>query len=114
MTISERIRKIREYRGLKQVTVANDMHISQQAYSWLERKSGNIKVETLKRFCDVVKIDLPFLLAGEIPVTDENMQTFDKMNYSLVFDEYKKLKSKISTYEDLIFRKQEHSGTTTA
>src|SRR5580704_4243311 len=106
MTISERIRKIREYRGLKQVTVANDMHITQQAYSWLERKSGNIKVETLKRFCDVMKVDLPFLVAHNIPVTDENMRMFDKQNYALVMEDYKKLRNKVITYEELIFRKQ--------
>ncbi len=106
MTISERIRKIREYRGLKQVTVANDMHISQQAYSWLERKSGNIKMETLKKYCAVIKVDLPFLLATDIPVTEENMKTFDALNYSLVFEEYKKMRRKAETYEDLLFRKE--------
>ncbi|HWB61939.1 MAG TPA: helix-turn-helix transcriptional regulator [Chitinophagales bacterium] len=110
MTISDRIRKIREYRGLKQVAVANEMHISQQAYSWLERKSGNIKVETLKRFCDVMKVDLPFLLANQIPITDENMQMFDKVNYSGVFEDYKKLKNKVNTYEELIFRRQSHGA----
>lgn len=106
MSISERIRKIREYRGFKQVTVANDMHISQQAYSWLERKSGNIKVDTLKRFCEVMKVDLPFLLANDIPVTDENMKMFDNLNYSVVFEDYKKLKNRINTYEDLILKRQ--------
>ncbi len=108
MTISERIRKIREYRGLKQVSVANDMHISQQAYSWLERKSGNIKMETLKKFCAVIKVDLPFLLATDIPVTEENMNTFDHLNYSVVFEDYKKMKRKAETYEELLFRKETH------
>jgi transcriptional regulator with XRE-family HTH domain len=106
MNLSERIRKIREYRGLKQAAVASEMQITQQAYSWIERKSGNIKVETLKRFCDVMKVDLPFLVASEIPVTDENMRTFDNANYSLVFEDYKKLKTKAETYEDLIMRRQ--------
>ena len=110
MSLSERIRKIREYRGLKQVAVASEMNITQQAYSWLETKSGNIKVETLKRFCDVMKVDLPFLLAGDIPVTDENMQMFDNLNYSVVFEDYKKLKNKINTYEDLILRRQGQSN----
>ena len=105
MSLSERIRKIREYRGLKQVAVASEMNITQQAYSWLETKSGNIKVETLKRFCDVMKVDLPFLMATEIPVNNENMEMFEKLNYSVVFEEYKKLKNKIETYEELILRK---------
>jgi transcriptional regulator with XRE-family HTH domain len=105
MSLSERIRKIREYRGLKQVAVASEMNITQQAYSWLETKSGNIKVETLKRFCDVMKVDLPFLMATDIPVNNENMEMFEKVNYSVVFEEYKKLKHKIETYEELILRK---------
>lgn len=106
MSISERIRKIREYRGLKQVTVANDMHISQQAYSWLERKSGNIKTDTLKKFCAVMRVDLPFLLATEIPISEENMKTFDALSYFLVFEEYKKMKRKAQTYEELLFKKE--------
>jgi hypothetical protein len=51
-------------------------------------------------------VDLPFLVASEIPVTDENMRTFDNANYSLVFEDYKKLKTKAETYEDLIMRRQ--------
>jgi len=105
MTISERIRKIREYRGLKQATVANDMHITQQAYSWLERKSGNIKVETLKKFCLAMQVDLPFLVATEIPVTDENMRMFDKLQYAVVFEDYKKISNKMQVYEDILLKR---------
>ena len=38
MSLHERIRQIREYRGLKQLAVATQMNITQQAYSWLETK----------------------------------------------------------------------------
>ena len=58
MTLSERIRKIREYRGLKQVAVAQEMNITQQAYSWLETKSDNAKIDTLKIFAPTVEINL--------------------------------------------------------
>ena len=105
MLLHERVKKIREYRGLKQISVAMEMNISQQAYSWLETKSDNAKLETLQRFCAVMKIDLPFLMATNIPVNEENMQMFETVNYSLVFEEYKKLKNKIQTYEDLVFKK---------
>ena len=105
MPLHDRIKQIREYRGLKQLAVANQMNITQQAYSWLETKSGNIKMETLQRFCNAMKIDLPFLMATDIPVTPENMEMFEKLNYSDVFEEYKKLKNKIETYEELILRK---------
>jgi transcriptional regulator with XRE-family HTH domain len=105
MQLHERIRQIREYRGLKQISVAHEMKVTQQAYSWLETKSGNIKLETLERFCAVLKVDLPFLMATEIPVTAENMETFEKLNYSNVFEEYKRLKNRILHYESEVYQK---------
>jgi len=105
MLLHERIRKIREYRGLKQLSVAAEMNITQQAYSWLETKSGNIKLETLQRFCEVMKVDLPFLMATEIPITPENMETFAQMSYSRVFEDYKRMKSKMINYEEIVLRR---------
>jgi transcriptional regulator with XRE-family HTH domain len=105
MQLHERIKKIREYRGLKQTAVAHEMNITQQAYSWLETKSGNIKLETLQRFCNVMNVDLPFLMAIDIPITPENMITFEHSNYSGVFEEYKRLKNRAAHYDDLILRK---------
>lgn len=105
MPIHERIRKIREYRGLKQLSVATEMNITQQAYSWLETKSGNIKLETLQRFCDVMKVDLPFLMATDIPINTENMETFARMSYSSVFEDYKRLRNRMRNYEDIVLRK---------
>jgi transcriptional regulator with XRE-family HTH domain len=81
------------------------MKITQQAYSWMETKSDNIKLDTLKRFCAVMKIDLAFLMATEIPITPENMQMFERINYSRVFEEYKKLKNKLEGYEQVAFKK---------
>jgi transcriptional regulator with XRE-family HTH domain len=105
MKLHERIRKIREYRGFKQITVANEMKITQQAYSWLETKSDNAKIDTLKRFCSVMNIELPFLMAVDIPVNEENMKMFDQANYSVVFEEYKQMKNRIGAYEELIMKK---------
>lgn len=105
MLFHERIRKIREYRGLKQLSVAAKMNITQQAYSWLETKSGNIKMETLQRFCEVMNVDLPFLMATDIPITPENMETFAQMSYSRVFEDYKRMKSKMINYEEIVLRR---------
>jgi transcriptional regulator with XRE-family HTH domain len=105
MSLHQRIKKIREYRGLKQAAVATEMHITQQAYSWLETKSGNIKLETLLRFCNVMRVDLPFLMADDIPITPENMETFQKLQYASLFEEYKRLKNRMENYEELILKK---------
>jgi transcriptional regulator with XRE-family HTH domain len=105
MPLHERIKKIREYRGMKQLSVAAEMNITQQAYSWLETKSGNIKLETLQRFCDVMKVDLPFLMATDIPINTENMETFAKMSYSTVFEDYKRMKNRMRNYEEIVLRR---------
>jgi transcriptional regulator with XRE-family HTH domain len=111
MTISERIREIREFRGLKQISVASQMNVSQQAYSVLEQKSANYRIDTLRKFCSAVNIDLPFLLSLELPISDENMKLFDLHNTSQVVDEYKKLKAKTAFYEEILIKRVEpHSA----
>jgi transcriptional regulator with XRE-family HTH domain len=105
MQLHERIKKIREYRGLKQLNVAAEMNITQQAYSWLETKSGNIKLETLQRFCEVMQVDLPFLMAYEIPINPENMETFAGSSYSRIFEDYKRLKHRVDSYEEIVLRR---------
>ena len=104
MLLHERIRKIREFRGLKQLSVAHEMGITQQAYSWLETKSCNIKLETLERFCGVMKIQLTFLMAEDIPVNAENMEIFQQLNYSVIFEDYKRLRNRLQKYEDLTLK----------
>ena len=100
--LQDRIGKIREHRGYKQSAVASEMKITQQAYSCLETKAGNLKMETMQRFCDVMKIETSFLLAFDVPVNDENLQMFERLNFSQVVEEYKRLNNKLSVYEDLL------------
>ena len=102
MTLQERLRKIREYRGFKQAAAAQEMKITQQAYSCLETKSGNLKMETMQRFCEVMKVEMAFLLAFDLNINDENMKMFDSLNLSGVVNEYKKLTNRISVYEELL------------
>jgi transcriptional regulator with XRE-family HTH domain len=102
MTLQERLRKIREYRGYKQAAAAQEMHITQQAYSCLETKGGNLKMETMLRFCEVMKVEMSFLLAFDVNVNDENMKMFDELNLSGVVSEYRKLTNRIAVYEELL------------
>lgn len=104
MSLPNRLRKIREYRGMKQSAVAQEMNVTQQAYSCLETRAGNVKMETMQRFCDVMKIELSFLLAYDIPVNDENLMMFDRINFSQVVDEYKKMTNRLSVYEELLMK----------
>jgi transcriptional regulator with XRE-family HTH domain len=101
MTLAERIRKIREIRGLKQSNVARELNITQQSYGNLENRNNNPKLETLSKFCEVVKIPISFLLDPTIPVTDENVSLFSEKSMGEIYSHYQNLKDRLDYYEEL-------------
>ena len=109
MTISSRIRKIREIRGWKQTAVASSMNITQQAYSCLEQGAGNARLETLRRFCDVMNVELPFLIAVDVPVTDETLNRFGQKKYNEFLTAFKKLEQKLEIFDELLSGKSSHT-----
>jgi transcriptional regulator with XRE-family HTH domain len=114
MTIASRIRKIREVRGWKQTAIAASMNITQQAYSCLEQGASNARLETLKRFCDVMKIELPFLIAIDVPITEETIERYGNKSYYEFITTYRKLEQKVEIFEELLTgaEKQLNSNTT--
>ena len=102
MTIASRIRKIREVRGWKQTAIASSMNITQQAYSCLEQGASNARLETLKRFCDVMKIELPFLIAVDVPITEETIERYGNKSYYEFISTYRKLEQKVEIFEELL------------
>jgi len=102
MTIASRIRKIREVRGWKQTAIASSMNITQQAYSCLEQGASNARLETLKRFCDVMKIELPFLIAVDVPITEETIERYGNKSYFEFISTYRKLEQKVEIFEELL------------
>lgn len=101
-TIESRIRKVREIRGWKQAAVASSMNITQQAYSCLEQGASNARLETLKRFCDVMSIELPFLIATDVPITDETMERFGAKSFNDFLTGFRKMEQKLEIYEELL------------
>ncbi len=115
MTIASRIRKIREVRGWKQTAIASSMNITQQAYSCLEQGASNARLETLKRFCDVMKIELPFLIAVDVPITEETIERYGNKSYFEFISTYRKLEQKVEIFEELLTgneAKQKQMNTT--
>ena len=102
MTIASRIRKIREIRGWKQTAVASSMNITQQGYSFLEQGANNARLETLKRFCDVMDVDLAFLVAIDVPITAETLAAFGEKNYNEFITTYKKLQQKLEVFDEIL------------
>lgn len=77
--LADRIYQLRKQRQLKQSTVAYLMDITQQGYSYIERHPGSMEMKTARRLCQVLRVDMPFLFALEIPVTDANLAIMDEV-----------------------------------
>jgi transcriptional regulator with XRE-family HTH domain len=100
--IANRMRKVREVRGWKQSAVAEAMKITQQAYSFLEQGHGSPRIDTLKRFCEVLKIEISFLMAFDVPVTDESIDKYGTKGFAELISEHKRLEQKLEFFNYLI------------
>lgn len=99
--LAKRIRKIRMIRGWKQSNIANDMHITQQAYSFFEKAHSSPRIDTLERFCKIMKIELSFLLAYDIPVTEDSIDKYGTTGFADLIIEHKILKQKLEFLSNL-------------
>jgi transcriptional regulator with XRE-family HTH domain len=84
------MKKVREVRGWKQSAVAQCMNVTQQAYSFLEQGHGS------------PRIDINFLLAFDLPVSEENIEKFATKGYSELIAENKRLEQKLEFFNYLI------------
>ena len=100
--IATRMRKVREVKCWKQSAVADSMKITQQAYSFLEQGHGSPRIDTLKRFCEVMKIEISFLLAFDVPVTEENITKYGTKGFADLIAEHKRLEQKLEFFNYLI------------
>jgi transcriptional regulator with XRE-family HTH domain len=71
MILGERIRLIRQHKGLSQEYVANKMNISQAAYSKIERRAGTSTFYTLEKVALALDVSISFLV-------DINNKNFDE------------------------------------
>src|ERR1043165_5450200 len=101
MSIALRIRKIREISGWKQAAVANELGISQQAYSSLEKGADSAKVETLQKFCAAMNIQLSFLFAFDIDITEETLKQFGNRGFAEVVNGYRNMQQKLEIFQDM-------------
>lgn len=91
MNVASRMRKLRELMGWKQSAVAASMNITQQAFSFLEQGNGSPRIDTLMRFCEVMNIQLHFLLSADVPITEETVRKYGARTYSDFISEHQKL-----------------------
>ena len=93
--VATRIQQIRTIKNWKQHYVAKAMKITQQGYSFLEQGHGSPRIDTLKRFCDVMQIEMWFLLAFDIDITAESLAKYGKRGFGDLVTEHKTMEQKL-------------------
>lgn len=101
MSMALRIRKVRELSGMRQAEVAALLNITQQAYFGLEQGADNAKLETLRRFCRVMNVDLSYLVCDEIPVTEETLSKYGRIGFSEVVNRYEKAQQQVELLQGI-------------
>lgn len=102
MNIATRMRKVREVKGWKQSAVASSMQITQQAFSYLEQGSGSPRIDTLSRFCDVMNVQLHFLLSEDVPVTEETVIKYGTKSFSEFITDHSKLEHGVELFDQFM------------
>jgi transcriptional regulator with XRE-family HTH domain len=62
MKLAERMRNIREAKGLTQAQIAYKVDITPQAYGKIERRATKTKYETLLKIAEAIGVSLHFLV----------------------------------------------------
>ena len=109
MNIAIRMRKVREVKGWKQSAVANSMQITQQAFSFLEQGSGSPRVEMLNRFCEVMNIQLHYLLSEDVPVTEETVTKYGTRSFSDFIIEHVNLVHGVEVFDQFMSDESRHT-----
>lgn len=83
--VGHRIRILREMQGLSQENMAQELGISQQGYSVLERRGASIKLHQLMKISEILGVSIesilssrPFLWEKESCVTDPKVSASRK------------------------------------
>ena len=67
MKLAERLRKIRETKGVTQAEVADFIDITPSAYGQIERRAGTTRFDTLCKIADALSVRVTFLIDIENP-----------------------------------------------
>jgi transcriptional regulator with XRE-family HTH domain len=101
MSVGERMKKVREIKGLNQKEVAARMKVAPPTYAIME-EDPNPKYSTLKKFCEAAEINISFLVAEDLPLTDDNAQFFDSMKDRSFLLTYEQLRQRVDVYGEIL------------
>jgi len=81
MSLSTKIRRLREQKGWSQMDIAHRLDISQAAYNKWEAGQTKPTMENLQKLAEVFEIDFIDLLQDQMPNVDFSNSKFDGSSY---------------------------------
>jgi transcriptional regulator with XRE-family HTH domain len=101
MVLGERMKRIREIRGLNLKEMAVKMKITAPTYANLEEEV-NPKYTTVKKFCDAVEVNISVLMAEDMPITEDVVLFFDSMKPKSFLLIYEQLRQRVDVYGEVL------------
>jgi transcriptional regulator with XRE-family HTH domain len=101
MKMASRIKQVRELTGKRQAEVAALLNITQQAYCGLEQSADNAKLETLRRFCRVMEIDIAYLVSDAIPITHLTLTKYGRKGCAEIISGYEQMEKETQLFAGL-------------
>lgn len=81
-----RIKELRQSKGLSQVEVAKKVGVSEQSVSFYENDRRNPKLETWQKLADFFNVSVPYLQNFNVPKKDFSKQINNKISFKDVFE----------------------------
>ena len=103
--IGERIKKARERKGYSQEFIAEELKISQSAYSDLENNKTKLNLSRLQRIAEILDTDIFELLSSGDPVTFNDNQKGGVANNAFIINQLSE--QLIEQYEKRLKEKDE-------
>lgn len=69
MELANRIRTIRNMKGMKQLDIAENIGVTQATYSSYERKASNCSFYTLQKIAKALDVSVAFLVDIDNPIS---------------------------------------------
>lgn len=113
MTFNERLKELRERKGLSQVALADKLGVSKSAVSMYERGERNPDFETLEVIADFFNVDMNYLLGKDDGSTyyldpeaaEMAKEIFEDPNLRILFDASRKVsKEDLQLVVDMVKR----------
>jgi len=103
LTIGQKIRKVRELKGMKQETIAEMLHMSQANYSKIEAEE-DLPYSRIMQIAQVLKSDITEILnIDKNPIFNGNNNAFsNSYNYHTSINEYKLIETALSSKDKTI------------